>query len=152
MWFAGLLGDGKGWVYLAIAAATLIFAFEVVCIGVLIGRMVQAKKRRDGENGDGNNDHRAFAVLFAGEAMLGAFSAESVLRILLILAVAGAAVLAILLIAARIAGFDFVSADLHREEEERLQRDFPCLSTTHSNLLTFLIVTVHWSLAAGLCS
>ena len=75
MWFAGLLGDGKGWVYLAIAAATLIFAFEVVCIGVLIGRMVQAKKRRDGENGDGNNDHRAFAVLFAGEAMLGAFSA-----------------------------------------------------------------------------
>ncbi len=123
MWFAGLLGDGKGWVYLAIAAATLIFAFEVVCIGVLIGRMVQAKKRRDGENGDGNNDHRAFAVLFAGEAMLGAFSAESVLRILLILAVAGAAVLAILLIAARIAGFDFVSADLHREEEERLKRE-----------------------------
>ena len=47
----------------------------------------------------------------------------SVLRILLILAVAGAAVLAILLIAARIAGFDFVSADLHREEEERLKRE-----------------------------
>ena len=48
MWFAGLLGDGKGWIYLAIAIAALIFALEAVAIGILIRRMVQAKRRNNG--------------------------------------------------------------------------------------------------------
>ena len=121
MWFAGLLGDGKGWIYLAIAVATLIFAFEVVCIGVLIGRMVQAKKRNGG-SGQEQKDRRSFALLAAAGAAE-AFPAEQMLRILLVLTVVGAVALTVLLIAARIAGFDFVSADLHREEEERLKRE-----------------------------
>ncbi|HBF14456.1 MAG TPA: hypothetical protein DDW30_01990 [Clostridiales bacterium] len=119
MWFAGLLGDGKGWIYLAIAIAALIFALEAVGIGVLIRRMVQAKKRNEGED----DDHRAYALLFAGEALFGALSAETVLRVLLILTVAGAAVLTLLIVVARAAGFDFVSADLRSEEEERLRRE-----------------------------
>ncbi len=117
MWFAGLLGDGKGWIYLAIAIAALIFALEAVAIGILIRRMVQAKKRNNG----GDDDHRAYALLFAGEALFGALSAETVLRVLLILTVVGAAALTLLIVIARAVGYDFVSADLRSEEEERLR-------------------------------
>ena len=117
MWFAGLLGDGKGWIYLAIAIAALIFALEAVAIGILIRRMVQAKRRNNG----GDDDHRAYALLFAGEALFGALSAETVLRVLLILTVVGAAALTLLIVIARAVGYDFVSADLRSEEEERLR-------------------------------
>ena len=119
MWLAGLLGDGKNWIYFAIAAATLIFAFEAVSIGVLICRMVQAKKR----NGEKEDHLHSFAVPAVAGAGGGASSADSVLKVLMILCIAGAAVLTALLIGARIAGFDFVSAVLHREEEERARRE-----------------------------
>ena len=119
MWFAGLLGDGKNWIWFAIAAATLIFAFEAVSIGVLICRMVQAKKR-NGEKGD---HLHSFGVPVIAGAVAGTVSADSVLKVLMILCIAGAAVLTALLIAARIAGFDFVSSVLHREEEERARQE-----------------------------
>ncbi len=119
VWFAGLLGDGKNWIWFAIAAATLIFAFEAVSIGVLICRMVQAKKR-NGEKGD---HLHSFGVPVIAGAVAGTVSADSVLKVLMILCIAGAAVLTVLLIAARIAGFDFVSSVLHREEEERARQE-----------------------------
>ena len=119
VWFAGLLGDGKNWIWFAIAAATLIFAFEAVSIGVLICRMVQAKKR----NGEKEDHLHSFGVPVIAGAVAGTVSADSVLKVLMILCIAGAAVLTVLLIAARIAGFDFVSSVLHREEEERARQE-----------------------------
>ena len=119
VWLAGLFGDGRSWIYVAIAAATLLFAFEVICIAVLIQKMVRAGKQKKEEG----EDRSSFALLFAGDALLGALSAQTVLQVLLILSAVGAAALAILLIVARIKGYDFASSALCREEDERLRRE-----------------------------
>lgn len=102
------------WVYIGIAVAACVLGVEVACIGILIRKLLHARKLRQMED-EQEAEHRYtdYAAVLLGAATV-SVSAESVLSVLVILAAVAAAVFLILLAVFRARGYDYVSSELLR--------------------------------------
>ena len=117
MFGAGLTNTGF---LAAIAILACILGAEIAGIGILISKMLRAKRGRFERRDD--NDDTTYRNYAAGAfVLLGAIPQASylALTVLAVLAAVAAVVFVVLLVIFRLRGYDFAASDWYREAEAR---------------------------------